>query len=392
MTDGSRDDTPGRRYLGWFGLVFSVVVFLPLVLQPQFRKLFALSLLGIAYSLFIISTWRRWVRRAGRLNQEKLGGFIPLGMLRSVLKLFPVKAWGVVPCVIQLIVVGVIAICGWFLGPLIYKLLRNPATPGIIRDALQSSAPELFNFLSALASNQDPVLVLRQNVQQVFSNVNRFLSAFVFPVTFIVFTSVGASLYRSLERFLLREEGKNEESYSAILNDYSILFMEYITFNLLYYFLLSLVIGSGLGLLGAFGVTSFGWKLIAGILVSYIAGNLIIPGLGTLVMTALVVGLLFADAGWFIAGLFLLIFGIYVLLDDYLIKPFFLVRVGGSPRRNWEFGVEVIIFGFLVLYSTFGLIGILLLFPVLCFLSAYLRNQYPELRPWILQPIQHLRQ
>jgi predicted PurR-regulated permease PerM len=385
-------EDPSRHYLRWFVLVLSVVVFLPLVFQPQFRKLIALALLGFGYSIFIVSTWKRWVRQANRLNQDRLGGLIPLGFLRKGLKVLPIKAWGLVPCVIQLIVVGVISICVWFLGPVIYKVLRNPATPGILRDALQSTAPDLFRFLNALASNQDPVRILRENAQQIFTNFNQFLSAFVFPVMFIAFTAVGASLHRAVERLFMRAEGKDDGTYSKILNEYSVLFLEYISFNLLYYCILSLAVGLSLGILDFYDVTSFGWKLIAGVLVSFVAGNLIIPGLGTLIMTGLVVGMLFAEAGWFIAGLFLLIFGIYILLDDYLIKPFFLVWMGGSPGRNWEFGVEIIIFGFVVLYSTFGLIGVLLLFPALCFLSAYLRDQYPELRPWILRPIQHLRQ
>jgi predicted PurR-regulated permease PerM len=236
------------------------------------------------------------------------------------------------------------------------------------------------------------MVILRQNAQQIFTNLNRFISAFVFPVMFIVFTSIGSSLHRSIEQFFMRAEGKEDGTYSKILNEYSMLLMEYITVNLIYYLLLSVVVGSSLAMLDAYGITSFGWKLIVGVLVSFITGNLVIPGLGTFVMTALVVGILFAETGWFIAGLFLAIFGTYILLDDYIIKPFFLVWMGGSPGRNWEFGVEIIIFGLVILYSAFGLIGVLLLFPALCFLSAYLRDQYPELRPWILQPIQHLRQ
>jgi hypothetical protein len=80
------------------------------------------------------------------------------------------------------------------------------------------------------------------------------------------------------------------------------------------------------------------------------------------------------------------------VVDDYFIKPMFLVWMGGSPGQNWEFGAEIIILGLVILYSAFGLVGVLLLFPSLCFLSAYLRDQYPEVRPWILQPIQHIQE
>ncbi len=315
-----------------------------------------------------------------------------MGRSRGLWSLLPLKAWGIVPFVIQLLVIGVFLICGWFLGPVIYKVLRNPATPGIVRDALQSTAPELFRFLNAIASNQDPTVILRENAQQIFTNVNRFISVFVFPVLFIVFTAVAASLYHSVERLFMRAEGKEDGRYSTILNDYSRLFAEYITFNLIYYLVLSVLVGSVLLSMDFLGISNFGWKLIAGILVTFIAGNLIIPGAGTFAMASLVIGMLFADAGLFYAGLFTLIFSVYFVVDDYFIKPIFLVWMGGSPGRNWEFGAEIIIIGLVILYSAFGLVGVLLLFPSLCFLSAYLRDQYPELRPWILQPIQHIQE
>lgn len=391
MTEETVSTDKSGEILRWFLVVMAVVIFLPLVFQSQFRKFIALALLGVYYSLFLVSTWKRWMRRANRLNRDWLGGFIPLGTLKNILKIFPLKAWGVVPCIIQLLVVGVIAICGWFLGPVIYKVLRNPATPGIIRESLQSSAPEFFRFLNAIASNQDPAVLLRQNAQQIFTNLNRFVSAFVLPLMFIVFTAIGASLYRPLERFFMKAEGKDDGTYSKILNQYSLLFFEYITFNLIYYMILSLVVGTALGVMDLYGLTSFGWKLIVGVLVSFIAGNLVIPGLGTFLMTVLIVGMLYAETGWFLAVLFLGIFGTYILLDDYLIKPFFLVWMGGSPGRAWEFGAEIIIFGIVILYSAFGLIGVLLLFPSLCFLSAYLNDQYPKLRPWILQPLQQVK-
>lgn len=381
-----------RKILKGFVLVLAVVVFLPLIFQDQFRKLIAIALLGVSYSLFFVSTWRRWVRGANRFNRDWLGGIVPLSGLRYVLKIIPLKAWGVVPFLIQLLVVGVITVCGWFLGPVIYNVLRNPATPGIVREALQNTAPEMFRFLNAIASNQNPTVIVRENAQQIFTNLNRFVSAFVFPVVFVAFTAVGASLHQSIERFFQRAEDRRDQSYSEILNNYSLLFSEYIGFNLIYYVILSIVLGSVLTGFDLAGIASFDWKLVAGILVTFVAGNILIPGFGTFAMTGLVVGLLFSEAGLFYAGAFLLACSIYFVLDDYFIKPMFLVWMGGSPGRNWEFGAEIIIFGLVVLYSAFGLIGVLLLFPSLCFLSAYLRNQYPEVRPWILQPIQHLQE
>lgn len=392
MTENNEPEQRPRRILKGFVLVLTVIIFLPLIFQDQFRELIAIGLLGISYSLFLVSTWKRWIRRADRFNRDWLGGVVPLRGLRYVLTLLPLKAWGVVPFVIQLLVVGVITVCGWFLGPVIYNVLRNPATPGIVREALQNTAPELFRFLNAIASNQNPAVIARENAQQIFTNLNRFVSAFVFPVIFVVFTSVGASLHRSIERLFRRAEGREDQPYSKILNNYSLLFSEYIGFNLIYYLILSVVLGGVLTGFEVFGVATFDWKLIAGILVTFVAGNIVIPGFGTFAMTGLVVGILFSDAGMLYAGSFLVACTVYFVLDDYFIKPMFLVWMGGSPGRNWEFGAEIIIVGLGVLYSAFGLIGVLLLFPTLCFLSAYLRDQFPEVRPWVLQPIQHLQE
>lgn len=391
-TDDSSEVSRSRRVLQGLVLVLAVLVFLPLVFQPQFRKLVGIALLGIAYSTFLVSTWRRWVRQAERLNRTGPKWLSPTVLGKGLLKVLPLRSWGVVPFVIQFFVLVVFSVCGWFLGPVIYKVLRNPATPGILRDALQTGAPEFFRFLNAIASNQDPVTILQENAQQIFTSLNRFVSGIVFPFMFIAFSALGAALYDSIESLMERAEGNARSRFSSILNSYSILFWEYLVYNTLYYVILSVFVVLTLGGLDFVGLTSFGWKLIAGIIVAFVAGNLIIPGLGTFTMTAFVVGILFLENGLSWGATALILFSFYFLLDDYVIKPWFLTWIGGSPGRNWEFGVEVIIFGLVVLYATFGLIGFLLVFPLLCFLAAYLEHQHPDLRPWILNPIGNLNQ
>lgn len=392
----SSDDSPSvsraRRVLQALVLILGVLIFLPLVFQPQFRKLVGIALLGLAYSTFLVSTWKRWVRQAERLRGTGPGWLSPTAFGKGLLQLLPLRAWGVVPFVIQFFVLLVFSVCGWFLGPVIYKVLRNPATPGILRDALQTGAPEFFRFLNAVASNQDPITILRDNAQQIFTSLNRFVSGIVFPLMFIAFTALGAALYDSIENLLKRAEEDPGARFSSILNSYSILFWEYLVYNTLYYLILSLFVVVALGGLDFAGLTSFGWKLIAGIIVAFVAGNLIIPGLGTFTMTAFVVGILLLENGltWGLTAL--LVFSVYFFLDDYVIKPWFLTWAGGRPGKDWEFGVEVIVFGLVVLYATFGLIGFLLVFPILCFLSAYLDQQHPELRPWVLNPIGNLKQ
>lgn len=392
MSDRDPSDTPSRRALKGIMIALATMVFLPLVFQSRFRKLVALALLGIAYSSFLVSTWKRWMRRANRFNQSWRRGLGWLNPFRGLLKLIPFKAWGVVPCVIQLVVVSVIFVCGWFLGPVIYRVLRNPATPSVVRDALRNGAPEFFRFLSSLTSNQEPVVILRNNARQIFTSLNRFMTAIVFPLLFVAFSSIGASMYPSIERWFMQAEGQNNGRFSSILDRYSELFWEYIVLNFSYYTLLSIVLGLILGLLDSSGWTSFGLKLILGILVSFVAGNLVIPGLGTVVMSSLTVGMLIVETGWILGSLFLIGFALYFVVDDYLIKPWFLVWMGRTPGRKWEFGAEVIIFGLVILYLAFGIPGVLMLFPSLCFLSAYLENQYPTLRDWILQPIQQIQQ
>lgn len=391
-SENSSSVPPSRRVLQGLAAVLALLVFLPLAFQPQFRKFVGIAFLGVAYSTFLVSTWRRWLRQAERLNQSSIWWLSPTVWGRGLLNLLPLRAWGVVPFVIQFFVLLVFSVCGWFLGPVVYKVLRNPATPGILRDALETGAPEFFRFLNAIASNQDPVTILRDNAQQIFTSLNRFVSGIVFPLMFIAFSALGAALYDSIESLLKRAEGNPGSRFSSILNSYSILFWEYIVYNTLYYLILSVFVVLALGGLDFAGLTTFGWKLIAGIIVAFVAGNLIIPGLGTFTMTAFVVGILFMENGlsWGLSAL--VIFSVYFFLDDYVIKPWFLTRVGGQPGRNWDFGIEVIVFGLVVLYATFGLIGFLLVFPVLCFLAAFLENQYPDLRSWVLNPIGNLNQ
>ncbi|MFB6345585.1 MAG: hypothetical protein ABEK50_07425 [bacterium] len=382
--DDSTSVSRSQRVLQGLVLVLAVLIFFPLVFQPQFRKLVGIALLGIAYSIFLVRTWRRWKRQAERLRTPTLGWVSPTVLGRGLLKLLPLRAWGVVPFFIQFFVLVVFGVCGWFLGPVIYKVLRNPATPGILREALEGGAPEFYRFLNAIASNQDPVTILRENAQQVFTSLNRFVSAI---------SALGAALYDSIENLMKRAEGNQGSRFSTILNSYSILFWEYLVYNTLYYLILSVFVVLALGGLDFMGLTTFGWKLIAGIIVAFVAGNLIIPGLGTFTMTVFVVGILLMENGLTWALTALLVFSIYFLLDDYVIKPWFLTWVGGGRTgEEWEFGIEIIVFGLVVLYATFGLIGFLLVFPILCFLAAYLEQQHPDLRPWVLNPISNLKQ
>jgi len=379
--------SPGRRILRWTLAAILILIFLPLILDSRFRKFIAVSLLGIFYSCFLINLWQRWVQQF----QEGTGLLSRLSRAtgRAFHYLLPVKAWGAVPFFVELVLGFSLFVFGWFLAPLFYEIIHNPSTLGWIRNMLERSSPDFYQFLGDLTYATDPYNVLRENAQQIFTSLNRFFATFVLPLNFLFFTAIGSLLYEPLEGLFRRIEN-NQQGRSRILDNYSRLFEEYLKFNTIYYLILGSLMGIALGFLDFYMVTQFGWKIIVGILITFILGNLLVPGLGTLTATALIIGMLYLWQGFIgalIAGVFFLI---YFTLDDYVVKPSFLLWIGKRPGREWEFGVEVIVFWLIILYASFGLVGTLLLFPGLCFLDAYMRDQYPSWRKFALRPLRSL--
>jgi hypothetical protein len=385
---GSASKQQAHRILKWGLIALLLIVFVPLILDSRFRKFVAVSLLGIFYSCFMINTWERWTSSFQR-NSWSFLDRMTQSTGRAFLWLFPFKAWGMVPFLIEVILLLSLFIFGWFLAPLFYEIIHNPSTLGWIRDLLQRSSPEFYQFLGDLTYAADPYQVIRENAQQIFTSLNRFFSSFVLPLNFILFTAIGAMVHDSLESLLRRIEDESR-SRSRILDDYSRLFEEYLTLNTIYYVILGTIGGAILFGLDLYQFTQFGWKIIIGLIITFALGNLLVPGLGTLATTALIVGMLYlwqGLVGALVAGGF---FMVYFMVDDYLIKPSFLLWLGQRPDREWEFGVEIIVFWLVILYASFGLVGTLLLFPGLCFLDAYLQHQYPGWRTLILSPLKSL--
>lgn len=378
-------ENQARRILRWGFVGLILVIFLPLILDSRFRKFIAVSLLGIFYSAFLINTWERWAATFRRNSWSFLDRFTQ-STGRAFLWLVPLKAWGVVPFVVEVIVLLSILVFGWFLAPLFYEIIHNPSTLGWIRDLIERSSPEFYQFLGDITYATDPYRILRENAQQVFSSLNSFFSTFVLPLNFLLFTGIGAIVYDSLESLLRRIENESR-SRSKILDNYSRLFEEFLFLNTVYYLVLGSIIGGILLGLDLYQITQFGWKIIIGLVITFALGNLLVPGLGTLAATALIVGMLYLWQGLMGALIAGGVFIVYFMLDDYLVKPSFLLWLGQRPDREWEFGVEIIVFWLVILYASFGLIGTLLLFPGLCFLDAYLQNQYPSWRSIFLSPL-----
>ncbi len=377
-----------RSLLMWIVVGIGLLIFLPLVFQEQFRKMVGVALLGIFYSLFLVNLWDRMTGRSPGENPTLLSRFRGSRFQRILHFIVPLRAWGVVPCLIQFVFLGLIALLGWFLGPLFYEITRNPSTLGWIRELLQIASPELYRFVNEITFAVDPMAVIQENAQQIFTNFNRFFSTFIVPLNFLIFTGIGAALYDPIRYLLQQAEGSSHDS--RILERYSRLFGEYLLFNLVYNLILGSLLVGVMAVLDTAGITGFGLNLILGLIVFFIFGNLLVPGLGTLFTTAIVVGLLTLWQGW-LGGL--ITFGImisYFLVDDYAIKPAFFARLGNNPKRAWDFGVEVLILGLILLYASFQLVGALLLFPALCFLDAYLQHQHPGMRLWILSPLKTL--
>lgn len=387
-SENSQPAQPARRLLRWTIVGIIVVVFLPLILDSRFRKFIAVSLLGIFYSVFLINVWQRWTDHFDR-GEQSLPARIYKKAGRALYFFFPIRAWGAVPFIVELIVGVSLFVFGWFLAPLFYEIIHNPSTLGWIRNMLETSSPEFYQFLGDLTYATDPYSVLRENAQQIFTSLNRFFATFVLPLNFLFFTGIGALIYDPIEGMFRRIE-KNQQERSRILDGYSRLFEEYLKFNTIYYIILGVIIGTVLALMDGYGLTQFGWKIIVGILITFALGNLLVPGLGTLIATVLILGMLYLWQGLIGAGIAGIIFLIYFMLDDYLVKPSFLLWIGKRPGREWEFGVEVIVFWLIILYASFGLVGTLLLFPGLCFLDAYMRDQYPSWRKIALRPLKSL--
>ncbi len=391
--DGTETDAdaagsiPGvvRYVLIGLGLLLLVSI----VLEPLLRQLTGLIRLALLYSLFLVNIWDRWTRsEPGSTNWLHHVVYGRPG--RWILELLPFRAWGMVPFVLEVLVIVVLGGAGWFLGPVFYKVMKNPSTLGLIRDAMHATAPELVDFINTLLGSPEPFAVLERNARQVFTSLNRFIALVGIPLVFILFTALGSALYDTVKRYFVQLE-ENGHEHSRILDAFSRLLTEYLWFTFSYYALLGGVIGGILLGLDTAGLTRLGWKIVGGIVVSFLAGNLLLPGLGTLMMTVLVVGLMYVDHGLMAAAVAGGSFSIYFLMDDYAIKPAFITWLGARPGRLWEFGFEVLLLGIVVLYAAFGLIGALLAFPSLCFLDAYLREKHPELRPWLLHPVRQLR-
>lgn len=387
--DGSTaSERQARRILRWGLIAMVLIVFLPLVLDSRFRKFVAVSLLGVFYSCFLINTWERWTS-SFRRNSWSFLDRVTSNTGRAFIWLFPFKSWGVVPFVIEIILLLSLFVFGWFLAPLFYEIIHNPSTLGWIRDILERSSPEFYQFLGDLTYSADPYQIIRDNAQQIFTSLNSFFSSFVLPLNFILFAGIGSLIYDPVESLFRRIE-KESRARSKILDDYSRLFEEYLMLNTIYYVILGSIIGAILFGLDLYQITQFGWKIIIGLLITFALGNLLVPGLGTLATTALIVGMLYLWQGFVGAAVAGVIFVIYFMIDDYLVKPSFLLWLGQRPDREWEFGVEIIVFWLVILYASFGLVGTLLLFPGLCFLDAYLQHQYPTWRKLFLSPLKSL--
>ncbi|MFP4686941.1 MAG: hypothetical protein ACLFN5_02395 [bacterium] len=371
-----------RKFLQYAVIALCTILFLPLVFEPRFRKMVALALLGLLYSWFLVNSWERLTQGAyrrsgivGRLLSKLKAGKIMHGLI-------PLKAWGTVPFIIQSLLLVFFLVFGVLLAPLYYEIMRNPVIQNWVRDFFQTTAPEVFRFVNELTFSVDPYQVLIKNAQQVFQSLNSFFSTFLLPVWFIFFTALGAAIYDAGRKFLIRAEGSAKKN-SAIMDTYSKLLGEYLVFNSIYYILLGIVIAAGLIGLNYFEITFFERKIILGLIMVFFLGNLVVPGLGTLLMAVLITLMVYLwqglIGGIITGGVFLF----YFTMDDYLIKPLFLAWLGASAGGEWDFGVETLVLGMILLYAAFGLVGFLLLFPGLCFIDAYLRNQYPGLRSWL---------
>ncbi len=374
------------KILSFLVLLITAVLFLPLFFRHQFRELLAVSLLGLFYSIFLINLWQRWTAPVRRLSRKLL----PKPLRRTTRFVFetviPLRSWGVVPCIIQVFLLGCLIVFGWLLTPLYYETVRNPAIQGWIRSLFQTTAPEAYNFLNDLIFNPNPYAVLAANTREIFGSLNRFFSTFILPLAFILSSGLGALLHRQIEKLFARAEGRNSRQ-SKIIRSYSQLFERYLLYNSIYYFLLGIVISTVFIVLNSFGITQFENKIIVGLMLSFFLGNLVVPGLGTIILTILTIGLLTIWQGVYGGVITAAIFIFYFFSDDYLIKPYFLNWLGSGLSSDWDFGLEVLIIGLIILYASFGLIGTLILFPGLCFLNAYLRHLHPEIKPWVLSPV-----
>ncbi|MGM0380435.1 MAG: hypothetical protein ACQEP7_00435 [bacterium] len=376
-----------KNFLKFAVITISLILFIPLLFQPGFRTLVALGLLGILYSWFLVDTWER-------LTDRIYGGTNPFSrLLTGVSKLFkfffPVKAWGAVPCFIQLFILFCLFIFGFLLAPLYFEITRNPAIQGWVRDFLQTTAPEAYQFLDQLTYSPDPYRILMENARQIFNSLNSFFAVIVLPASFVLFTGIGAVIYEPAQKLFIQAE-KSGKKYSDILSSYSRLMGEYLLFISIYYLLLGGIIAIVLETLNRFNITHFDGIIILGLVLVFLLGNLIVPGLGTLVATVLISGMISLWQGIIGGAIAGVIFLIYFTMDDYLIKPSFINWLGGGEKSRWDFGLETLILGLAIFYASFGLIGFLLVFPGLCFLDAYLRHQYPDIRPWLLSPIKML--
>ncbi len=376
-----------KNFLRFTIIAVGLILFIPLLFQPGFRTLVALALLGMLYSWFLVNAWERL---ADSLNRSSNPFNRLLGGLGKLVRLFlPVKAWGAVPCFIQLFILLCFFIFGFLLAPLYFEITRNPAIQGWVRDFFQTTAPEAYQFLNELTYTPDPYRILVENARQIFNSLNTFFAAIVLPFSFVLFSGIGAAIYEPTRQLFIRAE-KSRKGYSDILSSYSRLMGEYLLFISIYYLLLGGVIAVILEILNRFDITHFDGIIILGLVLVFLLGNLVVPGLGTLVATVLISGMISLWQGLLGGGIAAGIFLFYFTMDDYLIKPMFINWLGGSEKSRWDFGLETIIIGLAIFYASFGLIGFLLVFPGLCFLDAYLRHQYPDLRPWLLSPIKML--
>ncbi len=387
--NNSQSSGRARKILKWMVIGCFVILILPLIFKSQFRKLFAVSMLGIFYSVFLINLWERWTEPVQNFVRWLLPQIIVNFLKFLGHTVVPLRSWGLVPCIIQAFLLLCLLVFGWLLAPLYYETIRNPAVQGWIRNLFQTAAPEVYRFLNELVFNPRPYSVLAENARQIFSSLNRFFSTFVLPLTFIVFTGIGALVYRPLQQFFLRAENSNK-SRSQIITTYSRLFERYLVYNSIYYLILGGIFGLSFYGLNWLGIAQFEHKIILGLILTFFLGNLVVPGLGTIILTILTIGLLSiwqGLTGAIVAGS---VFAFYFTIDDYLIKPVFLNWIGSGTSSEWEFGLEIIILGVVILYASFGFTGALILFPGLCFLAAYLRHQYPQLKTWVLSPLKTL--
>ncbi len=386
MAEKDQSAKQGKRFLDIAVIIPLVILFIPLFFSRQFRELLAVSLLGLFYSIFLVNLWERWTAPFQRFVRRLLPDSLRNFFIRTFDTILPLRSWGVVPCVIQSFALFCLLVFGWLLAPLFFETVRNPAVQGWIRSLFQTAAPEAYNFLNELAFNPNPYAVLADNAQEIFGSLNRFFSTFILPLTFIIFTGIGALIYESLEELIAWVE-KEENEHSEIINSYSRLFQQCLFYNSIYYLILGLIMAAIFFSLNQAGITRFENTIILGLILSFFLGNLVVPGVGTIILTILTIGLLTIWQGVLGGAITAVIFFFYFITDDYLIKPYFLNWIGSGTSKEWDFGLEVLILGLALLWASFGVIGTLLLFPGLCFLSAYLKVQHPDLRPWILSPL-----